>query len=99
MTDFRPLQDRVLLRRDEAPSQTASGIYIPDTAKEKPMWCTVTAVGPGKVSEDGRSFRECEVAVGDNVLVGKYVGTDINIGDIEYLIVREEDILGVSATQ
>jgi len=90
----RPLQDRVLVRRLEPEEVKRGGIIIPDTAKEKPQEGEVVAVGKGKVLEDG-SVRPLDVKEGDRVLFGKYSGTEVNIGDEEYLIMREEDILGV----
>jgi len=90
----RPLQDRVLVRRLEPEEVKRGGIIIPDTAKEKPQEGQVVAVGKGKVLEDG-SVRPLDVKEGDRVLFGKYSGTEVNIGDEEYLIMREEDILGV----
>ena len=90
----RPLHDRVLLKRLEEKEVVKGGIIIPDTAKEKPMEAEVRAVGPGKLDENGKRV-PCEVKKGDRVLIGKYSGTDIKIDDEEYLIVREDEILGV----
>jgi len=90
----RPLQDRVLVRRLEPEEVKKGGIIIPDTAKEKPQEGEVIAVGKGKVLEDG-SVRPLDVKAGDRVLFGKYSGTEVNIGDDEFLIMREEDILGI----
>jgi len=90
----RPLQDRVLVRRLEPEEVKKGGIIIPDTAKEKPQEGEVIAVGRGKVLEDG-SVRALDVKAGDRVLFGKYSGTEVNIGDEEYLIMREDDILGI----
>ena len=87
--NFRPLHDRVLVRRIEAEAKTAGGIIIPDTAKEKPQRGTVVAAGPGKKDEP------TTVAVGDVVLYGKYAGTEINIEGTDYLIMRESDILAI----
>jgi len=92
--NVRPLNDRVLLRRLEQEEVVKGGIIIPDTAKEKPMEAEVRAVGPGKLDENGKRV-PCEVKKGDRVLIGKYSGTDIKIDDEEYLIVREDEILGV----
>jgi len=92
--NVRPLNDRVLLRRLEAQETVKGGIIIPDTAKEKPQEAEVVGVGPGKLNEDGKRV-PCEVKKGDRVLIGKYSGTDIKIGDDEFLIVREDEILGV----
>jgi chaperonin GroES len=90
----RPLNDRVLLRRLEQEEVVKGGIIIPDTAKEKPQEAEVFAVGPGKLDEAGKRI-PMEVKKGQRVLIGKYSGTDIKIGDDEYLIVREDEILGV----
>jgi chaperonin GroES len=92
--NVRPLNDRVLLKRLEQQEVVKGGIIIPDTAKEKPQEAEVMAVGPGKLDDNGKRV-PCEVKKGDRVLVGKYSGNDIKIEDIEYLIVREDDILGV----
>ena len=89
---FRPLQDRVLVRRIEQEDKTAGGIIIPDTAKEKPQEGEVIAVGAGKLSEKGARIRP-EVKPGDRILFGKYTGSDIKIDEQEYLILREEEIL------
>ena len=86
-----PLHDRILVTRLEAKEVGKSGIIIPDTAKEKPQEGEVVAVGPGKI-EKGRRV-PIDVKVGDRILFGKYTGSDINIGDQEYLILREEEIL------
>lgn len=90
----RPLHDRVLVRRLEPAEEVRGGIIIPDTAKEKPLEAKVAAVGPGKRLDDG-STAAMAVKVGDTVLVGKYGGTDVKIDAEEYLIVREDEILGV----
>jgi chaperonin GroES len=91
---IRPLYDRILVKRIEEQSRTASGLYIPDTAKEKPMEATIVAVGLGKVQEDG-SLRKLEVKAGDKILFSKYSGSDIKIDGVEHLILREDDILAV----
>jgi chaperonin GroES len=91
---FRPLQDRVLIRRIEAEVKTRGGIIIPDTAKEKPQEGEVIALGPGKVTEDGK-LQPMAVKVGDKILFGKYSGSEVKLGDEEYLIMREEDVLGI----
>jgi len=91
---LRPLQDRILVKRIEEETVTAGGIFIPDTAKEKPQRGEIVAVGKGKKSEDGK-VQPLDVKVGDKVLFGKYAGTDIKIEGQEYLIMREDDILGV----
>jgi chaperonin GroES len=90
----QPLGDRVLVRRIEAGEQVRGGIIIPDTAKEKPMEAEVVAVGQGKRLDDG-SRADFEVEVGDTVLIGKYSGTDIKFDGEDYLIVREDEILGI----
>ena len=90
----RPLNDRVLLRRLEEKEIVKGGIIIPDTAKEKPQEAEVVAVGPGKLDDDGKRV-PTEVKKGDRVLIGKYSGTDIKIADEEFVIVREDEILGV----
>ena len=93
MADFKPLGNRVVIEPTESDEQiSAGGIYIPDTAKEKPQEGKIVAVGPGKLNEDG-SRTELEVAVGDIVVYSKYAGTEYKQGDTEYLIVREDDIL------
>ena len=90
----RPLNDRVLLRRLEQEEVVKGGIIIPDTAKEKPQEAEVLAVGPGKLDDSGKRM-PIDVKKGDRVLIGKYSGTDLKIGDDEVLIVREDEILGV----
>lgn len=87
-----PLHDRVLLRRLEEKEVVKGGIIIPDTAREKPQEAEVIAVGKGRVSEDGKVI-SLEVKKGDKVLIGKFSGTEVNIGDVEHVIVREEEIL------
>jgi chaperonin GroES len=91
---IRPLQDRVLVKRLEEANKTKGGIIIPDTAKEKPQEGEVVATGKGKVLEDG-SQRALDVKAGDRILFGKYSGTEVKIDEVEYLIMREDDILGV----
>ncbi|MBR1769342.1 MAG: co-chaperone GroES [Bacteroidales bacterium] len=87
--NIKPLSDRVLVKPAEAEQKTATGIIIPDTAKEKPMEGEVIAVGPGKKDEP------MTVKAGDKVLYGKYSGTEINVGDEQYLIMRESDIYAI----
>ncbi len=87
-----PLHDRVLVKRLEAEETTKGGIIIPDTAKEKPQEAEVIAVGKGRVTEDGKVI-PLEVKKGDKVLIGKFSGTEVNIGGEEHVIVREEEIL------
>lgn len=89
-----PLNDRVLVKRLESEERTAGGLYIPDTAKEKPSKGEVVAVGPGKTADDGKVIA-MTVKVGDSVLFSKYAGTDIQIDGVEHLVMREDDILAV----
>jgi len=91
---FRPLHDRVLLRRLEGEEKTAGGIIIPDTAKEKPMEGVVVAAGPGERNEKGEIVA-MDVKAGDRVLFGKWSGTEVKIDGEELLIVKESDIMGV----
>jgi len=91
---FKPLRDRVLVKYSEESEKTAGGLYIPDTAKEKSQKGQVVAVGPGKVTEDGK-LQPVSVKVGDTVLFDKYSGSKVTMDDVEYLIIREEDILGI----
>jgi chaperonin GroES len=91
---FKPLRDRVLVRYSSEEEKTAGGLFIPDAAKEKPQKGTVIAVGPGRVTDDGKR-QAMEIKVGDTVLFDKYSGSKIKIDDEEYLIIREEDILGI----
>jgi chaperonin GroES len=91
---IRPLHDRVLIRRIDGQEQVRGGIIIPDTAKEKPQQGEVIAVGEGKINKDG-TRQPLDVKPGDRVLFGKYSGSEVMIGDEEYLIMREDDILGV----
>ncbi len=91
---IKPLQDRVIIKRIEEESKTAGGLYIPDTAKEKPQQGKVLAVGPGKVLDSGARL-EMTVKDGDLVLFGKYSGSEVKIDGEEVLIMREDDILGI----
>ena len=91
---IRPLHDRVVVKRLEAETTTKSGIVIPDTATEKPIKGEVIAVGNGKVLENGQ-VRPLEVKKGDKVLFGKYSGTEVKFDGIEYIVMREDDIMGV----
>ncbi len=91
---IQPLGDRVIVKRLEEEQKTKGGIIVPDTAKEKPQQGQVVAVGPGRMTEDGKRIAP-EVKKGDKVLFGKYAGTDVSIGDEEYLILREDDILAI----
>jgi chaperonin GroES len=91
---FRPLHDRVVVKRVEAEEKTAGGIIIPDTAKEKPQQGEVVAVGPGGRDETGKLI-PIDVQTGDRVLFGKWSGTEVKIDGIEYLIMKESDLMGV----
>ncbi len=91
---LRPLQDRILVQRVEEETTTKGGIIIPDTAKEKPAEGKVVAVGNGKVGDDGKRVA-LEVKKGDRILFGKYSGTEVKISGEEYLIMREDDVLGI----
>ncbi len=93
---IRPLYDRIVVKRIEQQESTRNGIFIPDSAKEKPQEGEVIAVGRGKRLEDG-TLVALDVKVGDRVLFAKYSGSDTKVGDTEYLIMREDDILGVLA--
>jgi chaperonin GroES len=95
MASIKPLGDRVVVKPQPAEEKTASGLFIPDTAKEKPQRGEVVSVGPGRV-ENGTKI-DMTVSAGDTVLYGKYSGTEINISDEDLLIMRESDILGVIA--
>ncbi len=90
----QPLADRILLKRIEVKQDKKGGIIIPDTAKEKPMEGKVIAVGTGRVEKDGKRI-PLEVKVGDRVLVGKYSGTEIKIDNVEHVILREDEVLGI----
>ena len=92
--NFKPLQDRVIVQRLEEEEKTAGGIIIPDSAKEKPQQGKIVATGPGKVLEGGTKV-ELTVKKGDTVLFGKYAGSEVKIDGDEYLIMREDDILGI----
>jgi chaperonin GroES len=93
-TQIRPLADRVVVKPLEDTEQMRGGLYIPDTAKEKPQQGEIVAVGPGKLSDKGERIA-MEVKEGDRVLYGKYSGTEITLGDEQYLILRESDVLAV----
>jgi chaperonin GroES len=92
--NVRPLADRILVRRIEEQETVRGGIIIPDTAKEKPQEGEVIAVGPGRKTEEGKVIA-LDVKAGDRVLIGKYSGTDVKIDGTEYVILREDEILGV----
>ena len=91
---FRPLHDRVVLTRIDADEKTAGGIIIPDSAKEKPQEGRVVAIGPGGRDENGKLI-PIDVRVGDRVLFGKWSGTEVKIDGVEYLIMKESDVMGV----
>ncbi len=91
---IQPLADRVVVKPLEETETMRGGLYIPDTAKEKPQQGEIIAVGPGKLSDDGKRIPP-DVKVGQRVLYGKYSGTEVRVGDEEYLILRESDILAV----
>ena len=93
-TKIQPLADRVVVKPLEEEEQMRGGLYIPDTAKEKPQQGEIVAVGPGKLSDDGTRL-ELDVKVGDKVLYGKYSGTDVTLDGEELLILRETDVLAV----
>ncbi|MFH1915618.1 MAG: co-chaperone GroES [Pseudomonadota bacterium] len=91
---LKPLNDRVLVKRLEVEEKTSGGIYIPDSAKEKPVKGEVVAAGPGKLDEDGKRVK-MTVKKGDTVLFAKYAGTEISIDGDEHLVMREDDILAI----
>jgi chaperonin GroES len=93
-TKLRPLYDRIVVRRKESKEQMRGGLYIPDTAKEKPQEAEVIAVGEGKFNEAGNRMK-LDVKAGDTVLIGKYSGTEIKIDDVEYTILREDEVLAI----
>lgn len=90
----KPLEDRVLVKPTEAETRTASGLYLPETAKEKPMHGKVVAAGPGKLMDNGKRAN-LSVKVGDTVVFGKYAGTEVEIKGDKHLIIRETELLGV----
>ena len=94
---IRPLHDRILVQRIEGEAKTKGGIIIPDTAKEKPQEGEVVAVGPGRMTDEGKRLA-MDVKKGDRVLIGKYSGTDVKIDGVEYTILREDDVLGILVT-
>jgi len=93
-TQIQPLADRIVVKALEETEQMRGGLYIPDTAKEKPQQGEVVAVGPGKMTDDGKRIAP-EVKAGDRVLYGKYSGTEVTVGDDQYLILRESDVLAI----
>ena len=90
----RPLHDRILVRRMAEEEKTAGGLFIPDTAKEKPQKGEIVAAGKGRITEDGKTL-PLEVKIGDKVLFSKYAGTELKLNGEEFLMMREEDILGI----
>jgi chaperonin GroES len=92
--NIRPLHDRILAKRIQEQEKTAGGLFIPDTAKEKPLEAEVIAVGNGKVLDDGK-VRPLEVKAGDRVLIGKYSGSEVKLNGEEHIILREDDVLAV----
>ena len=91
---IKPLADRVVVKPLEAEEKTKGGLFVPDTAKERPQQGEVVAIGPGRVSDDGKKI-PMEVKVGDKILYGKYSGTEVTYDGIEYLIMRESDIFAI----
>ena len=94
MKKIRPLHDRILVKREEEGEEKIGGIIIPDTAKEKPQRAKVVAVGAGKVDENGKRI-PLDVKSGDRILFGKYSGSEVKLNGTEYLIMKEEDVLGI----
>jgi chaperonin GroES len=90
---FRPLHDRVLVKRASAEQKSSGGLYIPESATEKPQEATVIAVGPGKRTDNG--VRDMTVQVGDRILFGKYVGDELKLDGVDHIVLREEDILAI----
>ena len=93
-TKVQPLADRIVVKPLEDTEQMRGGLYIPDTAKEKPQQGEVIAVGPGKMTEDGKRI-PAELSVGDRILYGKYSGTEVTVAEEQYLILREADVLAI----
>ena len=93
-TQIQPLADRIVVKALEETEHMRGGLYIPDTAKEKPQQGEVVAVGPGKMTDEGKRIAP-EVKTGDRVLYGKYSGTEVTVGDDQYLILRESDVLAI----
>lgn len=93
-TTVRPLDDRVVVKPNDPETRTASGIYLPESAKEKPMMGTIIAVGPGKLNDDGQRTA-LSVKAGDTIVYGKYSGTEVEIDGVDHMILRESEILGV----
>src|SRR5258708_5784451 len=92
--NIRPLYDRIVVKRKDVKEQIKGGIIIPDTAKEKPQEAEVIAVGDGKYSDDGKRIK-LDVKKGDTILIGKYSGTEIKLDDVEYTILREDEVLAI----
>ena len=92
--NVRPLHDRLLVQRNDSATQTAGGLYLPETAKEKPVEGTVLAVGDGRLTDEGKTL-PLQVKVGDRIIFGKYSGTEIKLDGEERLILREDDVLGI----
>lgn len=92
--NVRPLFDRILVKRSDGPSKSSGGLFLPETAKDKPSEGVILAVGAGKINDDGK-VNELLVSVGDRIVFGKYAGTEIKVDGEDRLILREEDILGV----
>lgn len=95
MATVKPLGDKILVKRVEAEEKTAGGIYLPESAKEKPQHATVIAVGEGRVNESSGKRQELQVKAEDTVLLGKWGGTEVKIEGEEYLIISEDDVLGI----
>jgi chaperonin GroES len=91
---IKPLADRVIVKPLEAEEKTKGGLYVPDTAKERPQQGEIVAIGPGRVTDEGKKI-PIEVKVGDRILYGKYSGTEVTYDGIEYLIMRESDIFAI----
>lgn len=92
--NIRPLHDRVVVKRKDNETQTKGGIYLPDTATEKPMLAEVVAVGPGKTDDNG-NVQMLSIKTGDTVLIGKYSGTEVTVDEEELVVLKEDDILGI----
>ena len=91
---FRPLKDRLLVKYSDEPEKSSGGLYIPDSAKEKPQRGEIIAAGPGRITDDGK-LQKMDIKIGDVVLFEKYSGSKINLDNEEYLIIKEDDILGI----
>lgn len=93
--NIRPLFDRILVKRNEEPTKSSGGLFLPETAKEKPAMGEVLAVGQGRVNDDSGEITPLQVKVGDTVVFGKYAGTEIKVEGQDRIILREDDILGI----